>query len=191
MRNKTNTDQLRWVVLLLATAVVLPTVCLLWFMTQAVKNERVVMRSRLTSVYTWETHRAFGPFIEWINAENLKARPILFEHDSGEAFERLAQNPSEFPYAGLVIVDPAGSVGVYPVPSEGIDEPDRSDVMQTAWRLEFVEGEFDAALREVERLEQNAPDPVFALRCRLTQARLLHKQGKIEEIGRASCRGRV
>jgi hypothetical protein len=44
MKQRANTDQLRWVAVLLATAVILPTVCLLWFMTQAVKNERVAVR---------------------------------------------------------------------------------------------------------------------------------------------------
>ncbi|MFH1884411.1 MAG: hypothetical protein ABIL62_17085 [Planctomycetota bacterium] len=37
-------NQFRWVVLLLAIAVILPTVCLLWFMSRAVKNERLAVR---------------------------------------------------------------------------------------------------------------------------------------------------
>ena len=43
--------QFRWVVLLLAVAVILPTVCLLWFMNEVVKNERLVVRQKLTGVY--------------------------------------------------------------------------------------------------------------------------------------------
>ncbi len=43
--------QFRWVVLLLAVAVVLPTLCLLWFMSEVVKNERLAVRQRLTSIY--------------------------------------------------------------------------------------------------------------------------------------------
>ena len=45
-------SRLRWVVLLLIIAVVLPTVCLLWFMTQAVKNERLAVRQKLIDVYS-------------------------------------------------------------------------------------------------------------------------------------------
>jgi len=45
-------DQLRWVILLLAVAVILPTVCLLWFMTQAVKNERLAVRQKLIDIYS-------------------------------------------------------------------------------------------------------------------------------------------
>ncbi len=49
MRSKINNpaNQLRWVVFLLAIAVILPTVCLLWFMSQAVKNERLAVRQKL------------------------------------------------------------------------------------------------------------------------------------------------
>ena len=46
------TNQLRWVILLLAIAVILPTVCLLWFMTQAVKNERLAVRQKLINLCT-------------------------------------------------------------------------------------------------------------------------------------------
>ena len=38
-------------VLLLAIAVILPTVCLLWFMSQAVKNERLAVKQKLTDIY--------------------------------------------------------------------------------------------------------------------------------------------
>ncbi|MCE5341730.1 MAG: HAMP domain-containing histidine kinase [Planctomycetaceae bacterium] len=53
MQNKIkNSNQLRWVILLLAIAVILPTACLLWFMTQAVRNERLAIRQKLIDSYT-------------------------------------------------------------------------------------------------------------------------------------------
>jgi signal transduction histidine kinase len=52
-RSKNNaSNQLRWVILLLAIAVILPTVCLLWFMMQAVTNERLAIRQKLIDSYT-------------------------------------------------------------------------------------------------------------------------------------------
>jgi signal transduction histidine kinase len=53
-------NQLRWVILLLAIAVILPTVCLLWFMTQAVKNERLAVRQKLIDTYTIRGQEIFG-----------------------------------------------------------------------------------------------------------------------------------
>lgn len=51
MKSNSLSNQLRWVILLLAAAVILPTVCLLWFMNQVVKNERLAVRSKLVDVY--------------------------------------------------------------------------------------------------------------------------------------------
>ncbi len=50
--------QLRWVILLLAVAVILPTVCLLWFMSQAVKNVQLAARQRLITLYQEKLDRA-------------------------------------------------------------------------------------------------------------------------------------
>ena len=44
-------NQLRWVVLLLAVAVILPTAGLLWFISQVVSNERLAVRQKLITVY--------------------------------------------------------------------------------------------------------------------------------------------
>ncbi|MHC4289509.1 MAG: sensor histidine kinase [Planctomycetota bacterium] len=47
MKTDQFSNQLRWVILLLAAAVILPTVCLLWFMNQAVTNYRLAVRQAL------------------------------------------------------------------------------------------------------------------------------------------------
>ena len=49
---KKQSGQLWWVILLLAIAVILPTVCLLWFMTQAVDNVRMAARQILINEYS-------------------------------------------------------------------------------------------------------------------------------------------
>src|SRR5664280_390362 len=40
-----------WLMLLLLLAALLPSVCLLWFMNQAVHNERLAVRQKLTDAY--------------------------------------------------------------------------------------------------------------------------------------------
>ena len=52
-------NQMRWVILLLSLAVILPTVCLLWFMAQAVKNERLAVRQKLIDVYSESAQHFF------------------------------------------------------------------------------------------------------------------------------------
>ena len=44
-------DSLWPVVLLLLVAVAVPTACVLWFMTEAMRNERLAVRQKLTAVY--------------------------------------------------------------------------------------------------------------------------------------------
>jgi len=46
----TRRSQLQWLALL-AVAVVLPTVSLLWFMSRVIANERLVVRQKLTALY--------------------------------------------------------------------------------------------------------------------------------------------
>ena len=40
-----------WLMLLLLLAVLVPSVCLLWFMNQAVQNERLAVRQKLVDAY--------------------------------------------------------------------------------------------------------------------------------------------
>ena len=67
--------------MLLAIAVILPTICLLWFMTQAVKNERLAIRQKLIDSYTARGqeifHKSAGGFINDTN--NLSSSVIYRE----------------------------------------------------------------------------------------------------------------
>ena len=80
----TGRNQLQWVVLL-AIAVVLPTVSLLWFMSRAVSNERLVIREKLAAIYqnklTQAGQKAAETCAANINAigkTELTANPYLF-----------------------------------------------------------------------------------------------------------------
>lgn len=107
-------NQLRWVILLLAAAVILPTVCLLWFMNQAIKNERLAVRSRLNSVYQSEVNRVLGPFIEWIDSEKTNAQIALAQDTPYKAFCELAEQDATFESDVLFIYDPETQTILYP-----------------------------------------------------------------------------
>ena len=81
---KTNNlpNQLRWVILLLAAAVILPTVCLLWFMNQAVKNERLAVRQKLTDICNENIENLKADLVERMVADY--APPIVLEHKEKE-----------------------------------------------------------------------------------------------------------
>ena len=68
LQQSNSKSQLRWVILLLAIAVILPTVCLLWFMTQAVRNERLAVRQKLIDIYQEKAK----PLIQHLQQSRLK-----------------------------------------------------------------------------------------------------------------------
>ena len=122
MKTDSISNQLRWVILLLAAAVILPTVCLLWFMNQAVKNERLAVRQKLIDMYT---KRAQNFFIKVPNlyfagfVEHLNSYPI----DETQNFLGLfgIDSQSQSLFQGMLIYDTDGNL-LYPTVAFGTDE---------------------------------------------------------------------
>lgn len=185
MKTDAISNQLRWVILLLATAVILPTVCLLWFMNQAVKNEQLAVRSKLSSVYHGEVGRVFGPFLEWINAENTNTRTSLSQNNPYQAFQKLAEEESVFESEGLYIYDDAAQEILYPTLWGDFDALDTPPELEEAIRLEFIENTPQTALEEYSRVLKSIdldsiPFRTLVQRCSLAEARILHKLGDID-----------
>ena len=112
MKTDTMSNQLRWVILLLAAAVILPTVCLLWFMNQAVKNERLAVRQRLTDFYTTRVNRLFPTGLDNYFSNLLHG----YDNEMGYPdvfFDSLASYPSGNIYQGALIYDSTGEL-IYP-----------------------------------------------------------------------------
>ncbi len=191
MKTDSMSNQLRWVILLLAAAVILPTVCLLWFMNQAVKNERLAVRSKLSSVYRGEVNRVFGSLLEWINSENQNARNALFQSSPYDAFRELANAESDFESEGLFIYDHTTQTILYPTLWDNYEAFDTPPELEEAYRLEFIEHSIEAAIAEYERIVKEdfsdymatgkiGKNPVLFKLCELGQARLWQKLGNTE-----------
>ena len=89
-------NQLRWVVLLLAIAVILPTVCLLWFMSRAVRNERLAVKQKLTEVYKQRLQNLSESLDEqWSARTEMIELSATTERQPIEMFERLVGRDSE------------------------------------------------------------------------------------------------
>ena len=97
---------------MLAIAVILPTGCLLWFMTQAVKNERLAIRQKLIDSYT---NRAQEIFLK-----NLQA-PTNDQNG----------------FSASVIYDQNDKI-IYPAQSNQ-KIISHSDAVQRAWKLEYAD----------------------------------------------------
>ena len=135
-------NQLRWVVLLLAVAVILPTAGLLWFIGKVVSNERLVVRQKLIAVYKEQLEKTLRQsdkellqYYELLDNEEIKVHPY-----QKKLFALGRRN-----FAGLLVYGADGR-RIYPLLSSEID--DSSEFLQVfsdAWELEFIEHKFSQA----------------------------------------------
>ena len=147
-------SQLRWVILLLVVAVVLPTVCLLWFMTQAVKNERLAVRQKLIDSYT------------------KRAQEIFFKNP-----EISIEDPNEF--SASAIYDQNDKI-IYPVPpSQRIIYS--SDNVQKVWKIEFSDANYVEAIKEYDKISKYSSIPDEVYQSQMGIIRCLVKQSKFND----------
>lgn len=170
-------NQMRWVVLLLAVAVILPTVGLLWFISQVVNNERLAVRQKLITVYKeqlgktlHQPEKRLSPYYELLDREEIKVHPYR-----GKLFALEQSN-----LAGLVIYN-AKDRRIYPLLSSEIGDTVESSVdFKDAWELEFVEHKFSQAAEIYGRKAMFGDDQV-RLACLIGKSRCLVKLEKPDE----------
>jgi two-component sensor histidine kinase len=147
-------NQLRWVILLLAIAVILPTVCLLWFMTQAVKNDRLAVRQRLIDSYTSRAQKKF-----------FKDPEIAIE------------DPNEF--SASIIYDQNDKI-IYPVRTNQALNSPAYDI-EKAWKLEYVDKNYDEAIKQYDSISIFSSIIEITYDCKISVVRCLIKQNKTTE----------
>jgi signal transduction histidine kinase len=140
-------DRMRWVVLLLAVAVILPTVCLLWFMSQAVKNERLVVRQKLVTLYqdklsetVRETDGRWSENCRFLDTGTPTTHP----------YEKLISAVDKNCFDGMIIYDSTGK-RIYPLLATGQDSiTEPSKIFSEAWEMEFIQKDYLLAARLYE-----------------------------------------
>jgi len=178
-RRKINvgSSQLRWVILLLGVAVVLPTVCVLWFIGQAVKNERLAVRQKLVNIYQEQLTKS-AQKTNQTSLQRLKAPDgAIVKTRSYEFFDSLV---TEDGYDGAVIYD-SGGRRVFPLLSADTDKPiEPVEGFGDAWRLEFAEQRFAEAAELYEQKMRSYSENV-RLAATIGKSRCLFKLGRTDE----------
>ena len=159
MINRSGYGQLRWVILLLAVAVILPTVCLLWFMSQAIKNERLAIKEKLIGEYENRIKESVREHLydDWLNL-NISA---ISASDGFLVYG--SDNKLTFP------VD-----DVY----EDISHDDR---FSHAFELEYAVNDPAAAIVEYRRIADTANTDTLRIMADISQARCLSKLKSLDE----------
>jgi signal transduction histidine kinase len=171
-------NQMRWVVLLLAVAVILPTVGLLWFISQVVSNERLAVRQKLITVYREQLAKILHhPDKRLSGYRELLDSKEIHKHPYSKKLFALGQNS----LAALVVYNAEGW-RIYPLLSSETGDAlgSSKDDFKDVWELEFVENQYQQAaeMYELKALDVNDRVRLVAL---IGQSRCLEKLGKLDE----------
>ncbi|MGA2092603.1 MAG: ATP-binding protein [Sedimentisphaerales bacterium] len=170
-------NQLQWVVLLLAAAVVLPTVALLWFMSRVVANERMATREKLASLYQDKLVNAADK-TEVILAAKLKT--LDKTESAANPYSIFRQVVLENNFQGVVVQDSAGNM-IYPVGgSIAGSETIQNSLLAEARKLEFAQKQYAEASGIYERFLMDS-DARVAISAIMGKSRCLAKLGRLDE----------
>jgi len=139
--------------LLLTIAVILPTVCLLWFMSQAVKNERLAIKEKLIGEY-----------------EN-RIKESVQEHLSADW---LNLNISAISASDGFLVYDSDNKLTFPV-DDAYEDISRDDRFSHAFELEYAVNDPAAAIVEYRRIADTANTDTLRIMADISQARCLSK----------------
>ena len=168
--------QFRWVVLLLAVAVILPTVCLLWFMNEVVKSERLVVRERLTTFYK----NRLTEVADKVNEQWAASCRQLESRLSIPPYRQFVSAVAQSGYEGLLIYDEAGQ-RLYPVISTDAGTLARpSEDFRDLWEMEFVNQQYEQAAEKYEERARISDDH-GRLAAYIGKCRSLAKLGRLDQ----------
>ncbi len=177
-RNKTNSyNDFRWVILLLAGAVILPTICLLWFMSESVKNVQFAARELLIDEYSNRVDEQIKT-VDKIWDERAKVLQGIYDVNAIEYFHLLVFDKSIAD--GVIIYNQAGNIE-YPIVQTDFVEPDLPEEFKEAWDLEFVKKDYENARNAYFSIMVSLNDDYLKRKAQIGLARCLLKEGKIKK----------
>jgi signal transduction histidine kinase len=179
-----STDQthLYWAILLLVVAVVLPTACLLFFLNQAVRNERLAIRQKLIDIYS---SRADSLFVEYSANFLVNDKKLLSNSASlspAKIFETFADT-GKSPWQGMVIYNKDGKL-TFPALSAEDEIYDGSPLLKKAWQMEFVDKDFTKAAAAYAQIADAGNEGLWGL-AMAAKIRCLQKAGRAAEAADA------
>lgn len=167
---------MQWVILLLAGAVILPTICLLWFMTQAVKNVQFAARELLIDEYSRRVDEQIKT-VDKIWGERAKVLQGIPDVNAIEYFYLLIFDK---PIAdGVIVYDQSGIVE-YPIIQTIFAESNLPEEFKEAWELEFVKKDYENAAHAYLNIFTSLNNDYSKRKAHLGAVRCYWKADKIE-----------
>ncbi len=175
---------MKWVVLLLAMVVILPTICLLWFMSQAVKNERIAVKHKLIDTYTLQLER-----IAKECDSQYKSLIEQFERDINENEKKTGKPPIKLvtnllPLFSenrssigetLIVYDVNGLVEFPQFEKTAMEPEAYSEELNEIWTVEFVTKDYNTAAVLYGELAEKSKNNIIKCKAIVSKARCLTK----------------
>ena len=174
-----------WPVLLLLLAVVLvPTICVLWFMNEVTQNEHLAVRKKLTDVY-----RSHLPLLrEHLQSRFFESIETVDRHPADAAGAVVFHDTVCAGLADSLICYDAQAQQIYP--QVGLASTEEDDTSGSFWkeasRLEHIQKDFSAAANAYATIERDAlaeqpPAVNVAARAMQSQARCYFRAGQSDK----------
>ena len=173
IRAKTPYDRGTWtVLLLLLLAVLIPTACVLWFMSLAVRNERLAVRQKLTDTYRSQLVRARQALDDDWRQRAADLMPV--SPNAAETFAALVRADK---CDGAVIYDTAGTRRYPKSPPVSAAAAEANEAWKRAAALERDGRDLDQAIRAYAALARSDANRDIRARALVGQARCLARTG--------------
>lgn len=165
-----------WPIVLLLFAVLVPAVCLLWFMSAAMRNERFAARQKLADAYRGQLAASQARLEKYWEDTVADLEKLAETNSPSAAFARCVLSGS---VDSVVILDEQGRVA-YPNTPSGFDTASREPEVKwtEASQLEFLRKDFAAAAKRYEALAAEATNVNVAARALQAEARCLVQAGQ-------------
>ncbi len=173
----TGQSQSTWpLVLLLLVAVAVPAACVLWFMTEAMRNEQLAVQGRLTAVYQGQLETLRQRLDGYWHEKEAALKGIAPDRSASEIFAELVRSGVT---ESVIVYDASGQVAYPRNPSlETTDQISASPEWHLAWALEFQEQDYQAAANAFLSLADRGSSANTAAQALRSQARCLVKGGQ-------------
>ncbi len=162
--------------ILLFVVVVVPTVCVLWFMTEAMRNQRLAVRQELTTLYRGQLVGLGQELRTFWERKQLALASMDPDTPAAELFAELVRSGVA---DSAIVYDSSGRVLHPPRPEPRTnDRTANSMEWLAAQELEFKRFDYAAAARAYARIAKDVNEPNVAARAFQAQARCLGKAGR-------------
>ena len=168
----------RPVLLTLMLGVLLPTACVLWFMTQAMNNERLALQQKSLDLYNSQLQILTQDFnSQW--ESNIRHIEAMAAH--ADASDLFAEVVGKKLASAILVYDKEGLLR-YPILSKAGYKPESNPKWAHATRLEFQKGDIKAAIEIYRAIAAESPNTRMTA---LALNALARCHAKLNDVGSA------